>query len=226
MSAHSLFCDSRDPLIKGRSCNCARGGGSPDPVSANADRCEICAVCGNTRWRHPDQSVFVPDVPSTDRIVQWTAELAEAWRALGTTAEDAADDPDTATLADSIRVSLQYERDQMAQAREQLKAELAAHERTKANTEKSIAAHAHEIERINGDLTHARAERDDARHTRNALIDELAAERAAHEHTKTDLDAVRKYLSENPSSLGAQLERAKADLANLDALDKHPVKKI
>lgn len=41
---------------------------------------ETCAVCGNTRWQHPDQSVFVPDVPSADRIAQLTAELAEAWR--------------------------------------------------------------------------------------------------------------------------------------------------
>ncbi len=38
----------------------------------------------------------------------------EAWIALGTTKEKAEDDPDTANLADSIRISLEYERDKAA----------------------------------------------------------------------------------------------------------------
>lgn len=39
------------------------------------------------------------------------AEREAAWKALSMTAEEAADDPDTARLADAIRVSLQCERD-------------------------------------------------------------------------------------------------------------------
>ena len=39
-------------------------------------------------------------------------EIRAAWEVLGTTVEEAADDPDTARLADSIRVSLQHERDE------------------------------------------------------------------------------------------------------------------
>lgn len=54
-----------------------------------------------------------------------TAECERAWQALGTTEEDAADDPDTAALSDSIRVSLQYERDRAAQTNEELDAALA-----------------------------------------------------------------------------------------------------
>jgi hypothetical protein len=46
--------------------------------------------------------------------------ISDAWAALGTTAEDAADDPATAELADSIRVSLQYERDQHNESRASL----------------------------------------------------------------------------------------------------------
>lgn len=52
-------------------------------------------------------------------------ELREAWRALGTTAEEAADDPDTATLSQSIRISLEHElnvRDQLREDRDEWKA--------------------------------------------------------------------------------------------------------
>jgi len=46
--------------------------------------------------------------------------LARAWAALGVDPKEAADDPDTADLADSIRVSLQHERDERERAVEML----------------------------------------------------------------------------------------------------------
>lgn len=46
------------------------------------------------------------------------AEVAEAWAVLGTSAAAVSDDPDTAHLADSIRISLDHERSDVAAAKE------------------------------------------------------------------------------------------------------------
>lgn len=48
-------------------------------------------------------------------------EIARAWAALKVDPKEAADDPDTATLAQSIEVSLQYERDRLEMRDEQWK---------------------------------------------------------------------------------------------------------
>lgn len=49
------------------------------------------------------------------RLDQAHAKIDAAWKALGVDPAEAADDPDTAELADSIRVSLQHERDHYEQ---------------------------------------------------------------------------------------------------------------
>lgn len=50
---------------------------------------------------------------ANERIAKREQEIARAWAALGVDPEEAADDPETAELADSIRVSLQFERDKV-----------------------------------------------------------------------------------------------------------------
>jgi len=111
-----------------------------------------------------DESALLADYVA--RIARLTAERDEAraeveaaWDALGTTAEEAADDPDTAALADSIRISLQYERDKAQLACEQFDAEHADRERTKAE----LQALAMELGDVRTAAECLKAERDAAR---------------------------------------------------------------
>lgn len=66
------------------------------------------------------------------QLAEAHAKILDSWKALGISPNDAADDPDTRELADSIRVSLQYERDRseiIAEQRNEAHAEVAAWKR-------------------------------------------------------------------------------------------------
>lgn len=85
-----------------------------DALAAEVERRrEDPLIC--SRWR-PHRLQPVPGSCGVCKACRIAAELKRAWAALGTTAKEAADDPDTTSLADSIHISLEYERDKAAQA--------------------------------------------------------------------------------------------------------------
>jgi len=127
---------------------------------------------------------------ATDRIAQLEAELAEAWRALGTTAEDATDDLDTAALADSIRVSIQYERDQATAARE---------ERDAANAQRERGWH-----RAN-----------EAEKARDAALADLSQARAELEESEKEGEHALKQLDKALTERDAAVKRAEAAEVNI-----------
>lgn len=72
--------------------------------------------CGQTLAELARGAPHARGCPST-ADAKLRAEIAAAWAALGIKPEDAADDPETATLDGAIRVSLQYERDRVEDLR-------------------------------------------------------------------------------------------------------------
>ena len=72
--------------------------------------------CGQTLVELARGAPHAIGCPSTG-TAKLRAEITDAWKALGVDPREAADDPDTARLADSIRVSLQHERDERERLR-------------------------------------------------------------------------------------------------------------
>ena len=70
---------------------------------------------------HNPGSAWAPTMgeDARDRILALLDEITGAWRALGESGPAGDEDPDVATLAQAIEVSLQYERDLRAQITEQ-----------------------------------------------------------------------------------------------------------
>jgi len=85
-----------------------------------------CVACSTVRTRFLAWLSDALGLGEDARESDFRAEIEAAWAALGVTAEDRAnnDDPDVRTLSQSIRVSLQYERDEVEAAKEALRAKV------------------------------------------------------------------------------------------------------
>jgi len=125
-------------------------------------------------------------------------QIDAAWAALGVDPQDAADDPDTAELADSIRVSLQHERIRRRLAVAEL-ASLAAERKAREEAEAAQAVVLDELQRLNDQLAAAKAAQKKAELERDAAtewIDQVENLMDERDTARRDNDQLRARVRE------------------------------
>jgi len=78
---------------------------------------EILAIARENADTADDRDLYRAIRVLDEACIEDDREIAAAWSALGTTAEEAADGPDVAHLSDAIRVCRRYDEDQIAELR-------------------------------------------------------------------------------------------------------------